>query len=116
MSRLFPVAVAAIAAASLAACQGPRDPWNGEYALHYRAGSGDGFALDLNDRVYRDESGGYYCARPDGSLGQVVLGEGGTMPPELVRPGRSRKLGDIIARPGARAVRDAIESRALRCV
>ena len=115
MSRLF-LPAAALAAALLTGCFGPPDPWQGDYALHYRPGAGDGFSLDHNDRVYRDEDGGYYCARGDGSLGLVVMGEGGAMPPELVSPGWSRKLGDIVTEPGARPVREAIEQQALRCV
>ena len=116
MSRLFLSVVAAVAAGMLAGCFGPYDPWHGDYAPNYRPAAGDGFSLDYNDRVYRDEDGGYYCARSDGSLGLVVMGEGGAMPPELVWPGWSRKLGDIVTEPGARPVREAIEAHALRCV
>ena len=115
-SLLLRAALASIASAALAGCFGPYDPWQGDYALHYRPGSGEGFPLDYNDRVYRDDNGGYYCARADGSLGLVVMGDGGAMPPELVWQGWSRKLGDIVTEPGARPVREAIENQALRCV
>ena len=109
---LFP----ALAAMLVAGCAGPRDPWGGDYALHYRPASGDGHALDYNDRVYRGGDGAYYCQRRDGTLGLVVMAEGGALPPEMIAPGRSRKLGAIVTRPGGGAIREAIERHALRCV
>ncbi|WP_129794142.1 hypothetical protein [Sphingosinicella sp. CPCC 101087] len=107
---------AALAAGLLAGCAGPRDPWGGDYALHYRPASGEGQALDLNDRVYLDQDGDYYCQRADGTLGLVTMAGGGGLPPNLVTPGRSRKLGSVVAQPGGGAIRDAIERRVLRCV
>ena len=119
MSRPFLPAAAALAAVLIAGCAGPRDPWAGDYASHYRPASGDGHPpdyLDYNDRVYRGEDGAYYCQRTDGTLGLVVMAEGGALPPELIAPGRSGKLGSVVARPGGGAIREAIERHALRCV
>ena len=114
LSKLFPAA--ALAASLIAGCAGPRDPWGGDYALHYRPASGEGEPLDYNDRVYHGGDGAYYCQRADGTLGLVVMAGGGALPPALVGTGRSDKLGSVVARPGGGAIREAIERHALRCV
>ena len=109
-------AAAALAAALIAGCAGPRDPWGGDFALHYRPATGEGHALNYNDRVYRGADEAYYCQRTDGTLGLVVMGGGGALPPALVEAGRSGKLGSIVAQPGGGAIREAIERHELRCV
>ena len=110
------LSAAALGAGLIAGCAGSADPWDGDYARHYRPSDGDGRALDHNDRVYHGGDGAYYCQRADGTLGLVVMADGGALPPDLIDEGESRKLGAVVARPGGGAVDTAIAARTLLCV
>ncbi|HEX7871391.1 MAG TPA: glycine zipper 2TM domain-containing protein [Sphingobium sp.] len=75
----------------------------------------DGYYLGDNDTIYRDNNGGYYCKRKDGTTGAIVGGLAGGVLGNVIAPGGSKTLGTLLgAGAGALAGRE-IDRKNVRC-
>lgn len=105
----------ALAAASLplAACaNGGLYGDNDDYGRRYDR---SGYVLGENDRIYRDESGNYYCRKPDGTTGLIVGGVAGGVLGNIIAPGGSKTLGTILGAAGGALAGRAIDRNNIRC-
>ncbi len=71
-------------------------------------------AMSREDRVYRGRDGRYYCRRPDGSTGLLVVGGAvvGGVAGNIIAPGDSRTLGTVIGAIAGGALGAAAASNA----
>jgi outer membrane lipoprotein SlyB len=102
-----PVIALAAAAMTLAGCN--------DLGLGSASSRDDGYVLGSNDNIYRDDSGNYYCRKPDGTRGAVIGGLAGGVLGNIIAPGGSKTLGTIIGAAGGAVAGRAIERGEVRC-
>ena len=107
-----PLMLASLAALSLplAAC--------GEYGDGGRPGYAsrdDGYYIGDNDQIYRDNNGGYYCKRRDGTTGTIVGGLAGGVLGNVIAPGGSKTLGTILGAAGGALIGNQVDRKNVRC-
>ena len=102
------MAIAAFGALPLAGCTGYGNDRPG-YA------SNNGYYLGDNDNIYRDNSGRYYCKRPDGTTGLIVGGLAGGVLGNIIAPGGSKTLGTVLGAAGGALAGRAIDRSKIRC-
>jgi hypothetical protein len=101
---IFAIAVAA-STIPLAACS---DYGNDRPRYGYRGDRG-GYDLGNNDVIYRDNDGGYYCKRRDGTRGAIVGGVAGGVLGNVIAPNGSKTLGTILGAAGGALAGQAID-------
>lgn len=106
------IIAASAALLPLAACA-TGGPYRGDRV--YVDERGDEWALDRNDRIYRDRDGRYRCRRPDGTTGLIVGGVAGGVLGNLIAPESSETVGTIIGAAGGAVLGRAIERNEVRC-
>lgn len=81
---------------------------------YYRSGS-QVRRLGANDRIYRGQSGQYYCRRPDGTTGLIIGGIAGAVLGSAIAPGNSNTIGALLGGAGGALAGRAIERNNVRC-
>jgi hypothetical protein len=80
----------------------------------YRGDRG-GYDLSDNDVIYRDNNGGYYCKRKDGTRGAIIGGVAGGVLGNVIAPNGSKTLGTILGAAGGALAGQQIDKRGNRC-
>lgn len=79
------------------------------------ASNNDGYYLGDNDAIYRDNSGGYYCKRKDGTTGVIVGGLAGGVLGNVIAPGGSKTLGTLLGAGAGALVGREVDRKNVRC-
>lgn len=124
------VAMAGVAAVSLAGCTEYGDAYGSSYRSGYDAPPGTPYYADHyykddaryrerrmheNENVYVGNDGRYYCKRSDGTTGLIVGGIAGGALGNMIAPGGSKTLGTLLGAAGGAAAGAAIDRKNVRC-
>jgi hypothetical protein len=79
------------------------------------ASNNDGYYLADNDQIYRDNNGGYYCKRKDGTTGVIVGGLAGGVLGNVIAPGGSKTLGTLLGAGAGALIGREVDRKNVRC-
>ncbi|MCE7795305.1 glycine zipper 2TM domain-containing protein [Sphingobium sufflavum] len=79
------------------------------------ASNNDGYYLGDNDQIYRNNDGGYYCKRKDGSTGVIVGGLAGGVLGNVIAPGGSKTLGTLLGAGAGALIGREVDRKNVRC-
>lgn len=75
----------------------------------------DHYYLSDNDYIYRNNSGGYYCKRRDGTTGTIVGGVAGGVLGNIIAPGGSKTLGTVLGAGAGALIGNQIDRKKIEC-